>query len=109
MYEARLAAIVIAVREGEHDFADHALDQMRIRQISVATLETALCDGDPEVIEDYPDDPRGTSCLVRCIAATGRVLHVHVTYPPYPRIVTAYWPDSQPEKWDAGFRRRASR
>ena len=105
MYEARLAAIVMAMRHGEVLYRQHALDRMSERGITQVLVERAFDASDPEVIEDYPDDERGPSCLVLCLAG-GRTLHVQLTYPPRPQVITAYWPDEQPHRWSGDFRRR---
>jgi hypothetical protein len=51
------------------------------------------------VIEDYPDDKYGPTCLVLGFTQAGRPLHVQCSHPDRPliRIVTAYEPD--PELW----------
>jgi hypothetical protein len=96
MYEARPAAIVMELRDGVYRVSDHARRQMRRpdRQLTVAMVVAALTAGDVEVIEDYPADERGASCLVLCQLA-GRALHVQMSYPPRPAIVTVYWSDAQ--------------
>lgn len=73
-------------------FTIHAADRMIERDISAAELEEALLGGEAEVIEDYPSDPRGASCLVLGVTNRGRVLHAQCTYPPNVAIVTAYEP-----------------
>ena len=57
-----------------------------------------------EVIEDYPTDARGHSCLMFGIR-NGRPIHV-VCAPKdeYLAIITAYLPDE--EKWTSDFRKR---
>ena len=45
-----------------------------MRNIPVADLEEALS-GECEVIEDYPDDKYGPSCLLLGFTSTGRPLH----------------------------------
>jgi len=57
-----------------------------------------------EVIEDYPEDRRGVSCLVS-YAKQSRVLHV-VCAPKteYLAIITAYWP--APDQWSSNFKVR---
>lgn len=47
-----------------------------------------------EVIEDYPDDQRGSSCLVLGVTAKGRPLHVQCSYPPDVVVITAYEPEA---------------
>ncbi len=66
-----------------------------------------LCDDAAEVIEDYPEDPRGAACLIRGEINDGRVGHVVFRYPPDYFVITAYFPeDTQPWKWDSGYRIR---
>jgi hypothetical protein len=107
MYEARLAAIVMAVRYREFDVTDHADRQMQRpdRSLTRSMVVAAMTGGDIEIIEDYPGDVRGPSCLCLCWLA-GRALHVQVSYPPRPTIITVYWPDSEPSRWSTDFRRR---
>ncbi len=49
-----------------------------------------------EIIEDYPDDKYGPSCLVLGFTVAGRPLHVQCSYPSRPlvKIITLYEPDS---------------
>jgi hypothetical protein len=58
-----------------------------------------------EIIEDYPEDARGHSCLILGWDAEGRPIHV-VCAPKsgFLAIITAYTPD--PKEWDAAFRTR---
>ena len=44
------------------EFSRHALDQSVQRQIAVADVRETILRG--EVIEDYPDDKYGPSCLI---------------------------------------------
>ena len=59
-----------------------------------------------EVIEDYPDDKYGPSCLLFGHTAKQRVLHVQCTHPSRPllKIITAYEPD--PAEWDETLKLR---
>jgi hypothetical protein len=52
-----------------------------------------------EVIEDYPTDKYGPSCLVLGWTANGRPLHIQCTYPlrEKVKIITIYEPD--PTDW----------
>ncbi len=107
MREARLAAIAAAIRAGAIGHTAHALTQMLDRAIDPGDVARALC-SDAEVIEDYPNEGRGASCLVLC-GISDRPVHVVVSYPPAPVVITVYWPDSQADEWDEGFRRRVRR
>ena len=80
MYEARLAAIVMAMRHGEVAYRVHALDRMKERGITPSIIEQALDQSAPEVIEDYPNDPRGASCLILSWFQSC-ALHVQVVTP----------------------------
>jgi hypothetical protein len=96
-------AIQSAVEAGEYTFNRHALERAEERDISPSEIEEALLATNSEVIEDYPDDFRGPSCLILCWTANGRPLHVQVCYPPLVEVVTVYEPDQT--KW-RDFRRR---
>jgi hypothetical protein len=92
------------VRERQYEFSKHAVDQSVVRSISVAELEEAIL-GPGELIEDYPDDKYGPSCLILGFTGAGRPLHVQCSYPSRPlvKVITLYEPD--PDLW-VGFRTR---
>ena len=50
------------VRQGQYEFSIHAQQERLEEDLDVTEIEEALVQG--EIIEDYPDDPRGESCLV---------------------------------------------
>ncbi len=85
------------VQAGEFEFSKHAVDQSILRRISVQELREAIASG--EIIEDYPEDKYGPSCLVLGFTQAGRPLHIHCSYPSRPlvKIITLYEPD--PDKW----------
>lgn len=91
----------------EYEFSRHAVDQSVVRDISVAEVEEAVC-GESEVIEDYPDDKYGPSCLILGFTNAGRALHVQCSYPSRPliKIITLYEPD--PGRWVDSRTRRAT-
>ena len=62
------------VAADEFEFSKHAVDQSIIRRISVQELREAISNGD--VIEDYPEDKLGPSCLIHGKTAGGRAIHV---------------------------------
>ena len=86
-------------------FLPHAVQQMARpeRMISTAEVRQILATG--EVIEDYPDDPRGHSCLILGHGNDRRPIHI-VCAPKaeYLAIITAYLPS--PEAWADDFRTR---
>lgn len=61
-----------------------------------------------EVIENYPEDKYGPSCLLLGFTSAGRPLHVACSYPSRPlvKIITLYEPD--PEEWTDNRIRRES-
>jgi hypothetical protein len=79
----------------KYEFSKHAVDQSIIRNISVAEVEEAVS-GKCEIIEDYPDDKYGPSCLILGWTRVGRPLHLQCSYPRRPliKIITLYEPDS---------------
>lgn len=58
-----------------------------------------------EIIEDYPEDARGHSCLILGYGKGDRAIHV-VCSPKddYLAVITAYLPDSN--EWEDDFRTR---
>lgn len=102
--------MIVEIREkiqrGEFEFSKHAVDQSIRRRISVGELQEAIANG--EVIEDYPDDKYGPSCLVFGVTTRNRPVHVHCSYPSRDlvKIITVYEPD--PERW-VDYRVRRSR
>ncbi len=85
-------------------FLPHAVRQMSKpdRMITTKDIRHAIKNG--EVIEDYPEDTRGHSCLVFGIR-TDRQIHV-VCSPKdeYLAIITAYLPSK--EDWNNDFKIR---
>ena len=67
-------ALIDEIREKieaeQFEFSKHAVDQSIIRRISVQ--ETRELFGDAEVIEDYPEDKYGPSCLILGKTREGR-------------------------------------
>lgn len=93
-----LAKIKIKISRRQYEFSKHAVDQSIIRDISVAELEEAVL-GTSQIIENYPDDKYGPSCLILGFTKSGRPLHILCSYPSRPRIkiITLYEPD--PDLW----------
>lgn len=87
-----------------YEYSKHAVDQLIVRSISVSEVEEAISNSS-EVIENYPEDTYGPSCLILGFSNAHRPLHVQCSYPSRPliKIVTVYEPD--PELW-ANFRIR---
>ena len=98
---------VQALAAGKVLFLPHAVRQMSRRNRMIAAAEVMNVIETGEVIEDYPDDVRGHSCL---IAATCEGRPIHVVCAPkedYLAIITAYIPDD--EQWSMDRRTRIRR
>lgn len=83
---------------------DHASDRAIKRDIDFFEIEEAVIAG--EVIEDYPNDKYGPSCLILGKTKTGLNLHVQVSYPPIVKVITVYEPSSN--KWQDNLKTRKS-
>ena len=100
-----IALIRERIRNDRFEFSQHATDQSIIRNISVEEVRDAIATG--ELVENYPDDKFGPSCLILGFTAANRPLHVHCSYPSRPaiKLITLYEPD--PSRWiDFKVRRR---
>lgn len=97
-----LERIHSAVRAGDYLYTEHALRRMIERGIRRNEIEEAVLSS--EVIEDYPEDKYGPSCLLLGFTRMNRPLHVQVSVRPV-RIITVYEPD--PGQWIALRRRRS--
>jgi len=94
------------VGSGQYEFSKHAEREREADQVSVTELEEALTGCD--IIEEYPDDPRGPSCLVLGFSGN-RPIHAVCAVKADPDevlIITLYDPSRRPEKWTADYRRR---
>jgi hypothetical protein len=79
---------------GQYEYSRHAVDQTIRRRIAVHEVTEAI-ESQSLIIEDYPDDKYGPSCLVFVVTGAGRPLHIQCSYPDRPlvKIITAYEPD----------------
>ena len=86
-------------------FLPHAVRQMSRPERMITTAEVAGVITSGQVIEEYPTDPRGASCLLLGFGDGKRPVHV-VCAPKdeYLAIITAYLPD--PAGWSSDWKRR---
>lgn len=99
----RLAIIRERMERGSYVVAFTHTEKLRRRRISAQNIEEAIANG--AIIEDYPDDPRGSSCLV--LGHSGqRPIHVVCGRLDADEIliITAYEPD--PDEWEADWTTR---
>ncbi|MFK7845589.1 MAG: DUF4258 domain-containing protein [Rhodothermales bacterium] len=101
---ARIEEIAEKIQAGFYEFSKHAVDQSIIRDISVQEIREAFKQS--EIIEDYPNDKYGPSCLILGFTAQERPLHIQCSYPSRPlvKIITLYEPD--PNRW-IDYKKRA--
>lgn len=102
---SRLYEIQQKVTLGLFEFSRHAVDQSIIRDISVQEIKDAI-HKKAKIIEDYPKDKYGPSCLILGYTSQNRPLHIQCSYPSRPtlKIITLYEPD--PAKWISFEKRR---
>jgi hypothetical protein len=86
-------------------YTEHALNKMNAEEEVISSGEVRQVVFEGEIIEDYPEDVRGHSCLMLAFTEKGRSVHI-VCAPKkdYLGIITAYVPTE--EKWEADFRTR---
>lgn len=87
-------------------FLPHAIRQMSRPDRMITGLDVRRVVLRGEIIEDYPEDVRGHSCLMLGYDPEGRPIHVVCSPKPgFLAIITAYTPE--PNEWDSQFRVRA--
>jgi hypothetical protein len=86
------------VKLRQYELSKHAVDQSIRRDIRVVEIEEAIF-GQSEIIENYPEDKYGATCLILGHTKTGRPLHIQCSCSSRPliKIVTLYEPD--PQHW----------
>ncbi len=94
------------IRTGQFEFSKHAVDQSIIRRIEMQELHDVIANG--IIIEDYPEDKYGPSCLIPGMTSKKRPIHIQCSYPSRPilKIITLYEPD--PILW-IDFKKRRPR
>ncbi|OQX89834.1 MAG: hypothetical protein B6D65_01060 [candidate division Zixibacteria bacterium 4484_93] len=87
------------IREKKYRLTMHAELERDADQISFQEMEEALLSTRCEIIEEYPNDPRGGSCLI--LGFTRQNMPVHfvcgLREPDTLIVVTIYRPD--PHRW----------
>jgi Domain of unknown function (DUF4258) len=94
------------IADEQFEFSKHAVDQSILRNILVKEVKEAIANG--QIIEDYPDDKYGASCLISGLTQDELPIHIHCSYPSRPliRIITLYEPSLQ--RWNDDFTQRIS-
>ena len=100
-----LAAIQAEVRSGRHRVTLHAISRAGAHNVALDEVEVAILSTAAAVIEDYPSDPRGASCLLYGMMPGGAILHVVCSHPPQVAIITCYRPTAL--MWDTEMKARS--
>lgn len=89
-------------------YTEHTLNEMNTENEIISPKEVREVIFEGEVIEDYPGDKRGHSCLMRGYTSRERVVHI-VCSPKeeYLGIITAYVPTL--DRWEEDFKMRRSK
>jgi hypothetical protein len=94
------------VLNGQYEIKLHALQRINERGILPSEIKEALLEC--SVVEDYPDDKRGHSCLLWGKTREGNDLHLVCGLTDETVwVITIYEPDMG--KWETPLRRRAER
>jgi hypothetical protein len=89
-------------------FLPHAVKQMLRPERMITTKEVRRIFAEGDIIEDYPEDPRGHSCLIFGRGDDNRPIHI-VCAPKenYLAVITAYVPDAR--EWTENFTKRVEK
>jgi hypothetical protein len=91
------------VRNSKYKISFTHTERLRQRKIEIRELEEAIFSG--EIIESYPADPRGSSCLILGYTQRNRPLHIVCGIMEGELLViTAYEPGL--EEWKADWKTR---
>lgn len=90
-----ITEIIAKVERGDFEFSQHAVNQTLLRKITVQEIHQIFLSG--EIIEYYPEDKYGPSCLVFGYTKKNRPIHIQCSYPSRPKIkiITIYEPDER--------------
>jgi hypothetical protein len=86
-------------------YLPHALDEMNSPEELITPDEVRVVIFEGEIIEDYPEDARGHSCLLLGYGSERRPIHV-VCSPKdeYLAVITVYLPDER--RWEVDWKTR---
>jgi len=91
------------VKGGKYFMSQHAVVESAKDMVDDEDIAAAIVGG--ELIEDYPDDKRGHSCLICGMMKDGRYLHIVAGMTEENAVmITTYLPS--PNKWETPFKRR---
>ncbi len=93
-----VSKIVEKIQNRQFEFSKYAIDQSIIKEISVSEIEQVFSEN-ALIIEDYPNDKYGPSCLILGYTKNKRPIHVQCSYSDRPlvKLITVYQPN--PDLW----------
>ncbi len=108
--------IRLAVQLGNRFAGGHANQEGINDLLRIDEVWLSIADTGAQLIEDYPSDPRGPSCLILSFSQT-RPIHAVVAYPAkryavqrhvaaIAFLITVYRPDMRPHEWANDYRTR---
>jgi hypothetical protein len=103
-----METLLIEIRQkfvqDQFEFSNHAVDQSILRKVRVQEIREAIANG--QIIEDYPQDKYGPSCLILGLTKARRPIHIQCSYPTRSliKIITVYEPDLS--KWNNDLTQR---
>jgi hypothetical protein len=101
----RLLALIKARR---YRLTLHAEQERDADEVTISEIEQAFSGPEAEIIEEYPDDPRGHSVLVLGLTRAGAPLHaVWSIHENTAILITIYRPD--PKLWTDWRKRKGGR
>ncbi|HEY7341256.1 MAG TPA: DUF4258 domain-containing protein [Ktedonobacterales bacterium] len=108
-----------AIRSGHMLAGSHAATEAAADGLTLADLWAAILSNTAQVIEEYPTDPRGPSCLLYC-EVRGSAEHAVIAFPSLRAaqqrgyaslafLITCYRPGGAKHagKWSSDFKKRA--
>ena len=98
--EVNINSIQESIEQGEYRFTIHALERCIERHISPDEIKEAILNG--EIIEYYPHDKYGSTCLICGITGRNRFLHVLCSLKPL-WVITSYDPTLNSTAWDHNY------
>jgi len=106
MADEILGFVKSSIRKCNYRLTFHAEEERDADQITKEEIEEDNLGKDTEIIEDYPNDPRGHSCLILGFTKEGRPIHLvcGVSQETVVIIITIYRPD--PKEWINWRKRR---
>lgn len=102
-HEDVLAEIRAQIEAGNIFITSHALQEMDNEDITSDDVMEAILSG--HILENYPEDQRGPSCLLNGACSKGRSLHIVCTTRNSILIIITVYEPKQP-KWISPIKRR---